>query len=97
MLIQLPEVEEIPETVETVDISISVNDGTDPVEHASVSIGQISSTTGSAGGCTLQDVPEGSQTIVVTATGYEEYTDTIEVSSQNNEFTITLTEESQGG
>lgn len=87
---QLPNSQVNPETV---NLSVTVTDGTDPVEGVTVSIGNISSTTGSAGGCTLQNVPEGSRTITATATGYENYSDTIEVSSQNNEITIVLTEE----
>lgn len=77
---------------ETTNLSVTVTDGINPIEGATVSIDEISSTTGSAGGCTLQDVPEGSQTITVIATGYTDYTDTIEVSSLNNEITIILEE-----
>lgn len=90
---QLPEIEEIPETT---NVSIIVQDeNEDPVSGATVAISgtEISSTTGSQGGCTLQNVPCGSQTITVTATGYENYTNTINVSSENDEFTITLIEE----
>ncbi|MBQ6345010.1 MAG: carboxypeptidase regulatory-like domain-containing protein [Methanobrevibacter sp.] len=85
----LPETEENPETT---NLSVTVTDGTNPVEGANVSIEEITSTTGSAGGCTLQNVPTGSQTIHVTATGYTDYTDTITVSSQDNTITITLEE-----
>jgi len=63
------------------------------VTGASVSIDEITATTGSAGGCTLQNVPVGEQIITVTASGYEEYNDTITVSDENNSFNITLTEE----
>lgn len=90
---QLPETEEIPETV---NLAIHVeNSNEESVSGATVAImgTEISSTTGGQGGCTLQNVPEGTQTITVTATGYENYSDTIEVSSSNNEFTIILTEE----
>lgn len=85
----LPESEEIPETV---NLSISVTDGENPVEGATVSIGEINSTTGRAGGCTLQNVPVGNRLITVTADGYDEYSDTITVSDEHDEFTITLTE-----
>lgn len=86
---QLPNSQVNPETT---NLSVTVTDGTNPIEGATVSIDEISSTTGSAGGCTLQDVPEGSQIITVIATGYNDYTDTIEVSSLNNEITIILEE-----
>ena len=75
----------------TRNISITVNDGTDAVEGASVAIGQITGTTGSAGGCTLQNVADGEQTITVTAEGFENYSGTITVSSENTSFTISLT------
>ena len=81
-------------TPETVNISIIVKDeNEEPVNGANVSIDEITATTGSAGGCTLQNVPIGEQTITVTATGYDEYSDTITVSYENNSFNITLTEE----
>lgn len=73
------------------DISITVDDGTDPVEGATVSIGTITGTTGSAGGCTLRDVPDGEQTIEVVADGFGDYEDTITVSESNESFTISLT------
>lgn len=93
---QLPEPQVNPETTQTQNISVTVqNSQEEPVSGASVSIQgtEISSTTGGQGGCTLQNVPEGSQTINVTATGYQNYSDTINVSSSNNEITIILTEE----
>lgn len=74
------------------DISITVNDGTDPVEGVSVAIGQITGTTGAAGGCTLKSVEDGEQTITATKEGFEEYSDTITVSEDNTSFTISLTE-----
>lgn len=79
------------ETQTTRNINISVNDGTDDVEGATVSIGNISGTTGSAGGCTLKNVPDGENTIEVIADGYGDYEDTITVSEDNTSFTITLT------
>ena len=83
----------IEETPETTNISISVIDENEtPINGANVSIDEISSTTGSLGGCTLQDVPFGIQTITVTKEGYEEYSDSITVSEENTEFTITLIE-----
>ena len=78
---------------ETENISITVQDSEEqPISGATVSIGQISSNTGVAGGCTLQNIPVGTQTIIVTKEGYQEYTDTISISSNDNSFTITLTE-----
>lgn len=81
------------ETPETVNISVSVKYGENPVNGASVSINEISSTTGSAGGCTLNNVPIGAQTIIVTASGYENYSETINVSNENITFEIKLNKE----
>ena len=77
----------------TYNLSFTVNDGTNPVEGAIVTIGEITGTTGSAGGCTLSNVPEGSQTVTVTCDGFTNYSDTINVSEENTSFTISLTAE----
>lgn len=73
------------------NISFSVSDGTNPVQNATVSIGSTTGTTGSAGGCTLQNITDGEQTVTVTATGFNNYTGTITVSENNTSFPITLT------
>lgn len=52
---------------------------------------QYTGKTGSAGGCTISDVPEGTYSVVATATGYDEYTGTLEVSEETTTLTITLT------
>lgn len=90
---KLPEVQVNPET-ENISIHVQ-NTNEEPVSGATVAVSgtEISSTTGGQGGCTLQNVPTGKQTITVTATGYTNFSDTYTVSSSNNEFTITLTEE----
>ena len=89
-----------PEPVEpvTYNISCSVTDGTDPLENVDVILEDADETqytgkTGSAGGCTISNVPEGTYSVVATKTGYTEYTGTIEVSEDNKTLTITLTEE----
>ena len=65
-----------------------------PVEGASVSIGESTGTTGSAGGCTVKDVPVGDGVSVsVTSTGYVDYTDTITVTSETDSLTVKLTAE----
>jgi hypothetical protein len=78
-------------TPETTTVHVTVNDGENPISGATVTIGEITGTTIN-GGCNLSEVPEGTETITVTKDGYNEYTDSITVSSTNNEFTITLTE-----
>ncbi|WP_407420680.1 PEGA domain-containing protein [Methanobrevibacter sp.] len=79
-----------PEVVSAVDIAISVTDGTDPVGQVEVAIGEITGTTGSAGGCTLSNVPVGSATITATKEGYENYSETITVDETHTSFTISL-------
>lgn len=80
--------EEVPVTR---DISITVTDGTDPVQGASVVIGETTKTTGSAGGCSFNGLTEGEKTVTVTADGYVEKTATISVDSTNLTFEIELT------
>ena len=89
----LPDIEENPEKR---NISVSVTDGTNPVSGASVTLTKnnetiASSTTGSAGGCTLSNVEDGSYTITVTKDGFVDYTDTVVTSSDNASLTIELT------
>ena len=71
---------------------VTVNDGENAISGATVTIGEISGTTIN-GGCNLENVPSGIQTITVTKNGFEEYTDSITVSLEENDFTIILTEE----
>ena len=88
--------------VTSTDISVSVTDGTDPVENVTVTLTDttdntniITGTTGSAGGCTLSDVEYGEYTVEATATGYTTYTDTLTVTSSTSTLEITLTAESE--
>lgn len=76
---------------QTRNISFTINDGVDPVEGATVVIGTKTGTTGSAGGCTLNGIPDGDNTVTVTAEGFVDYTDTITVSADDTSFTISLT------
>ena len=68
-----------------------MNDGTGSVEGATVAIGDVTGTTGSAGGCSLQNIPDGEQIVTVTKEGYTDYTGTITVSENNTSFTVSLT------
>ena len=78
-------------TESTRNISFTINDGNNGVEGAVVTIGESTGTTGSQGGCTLQNVTDGEHTVTVTADGYNDYTGTITVSEDNTSFTISLT------
>ena len=75
----------------TRDINIVVDDGTDPVQGATVVIGEASKTTGSAGGCSFTGLTDGEKTVTVTAEGYTEKTETITVGANSTSFTISLT------
>lgn len=77
-------------TPTTRDISFTINDGTDPIEGASVKIGSETKTTGSAGGCTFTGVEEGTVSVEVSKEGYTTKTESITVDSEHTAFTISL-------
>ena len=83
----LPNTEVNPETR---NINFIINDGTNAVQGASVSIDGITGTTGSAGGCTLQNVSDGEHSVTVSADGFTTKTETIIVSESDTSFTISL-------
>lgn len=85
------EEEEVIPEVTTRDLSITVDDGENAVSGVSVAIGDITGTTGPAGGCTLKGVADGEHTITATKEGYTEYSDTISSDSTHTSFTISLT------
>ena len=82
--------EETPQ-VTTRDLSITVDDGETAVSGVSVAIGDITGTTGPAGGCTLRGVADGEHTLTATKEGYTEYSNTISSDSTHTSFTISLT------
>lgn len=86
-----------PTPVTTYNISVSVTDGTDPLENVDVTLSdgenEYSGRTGSAGGCTISNVPEGEYDVVASKTGYTEYAGTIAVSENNTNLAITMAEE----
>lgn len=85
-----PDPQPDPEPV-TRDLSFTINDGTDPIEGATVTIGAKTGTTGAAGGCTIKDVEEGSVSVEVAKEGYTTKTETITVDETHTSFTISLT------
>ena len=91
VLITLPKPEVIPETV---DIQVTVTDGTDPVQGAIVTIGgqSCANGTGSSGGCKVSGVEIGEGVeVTVTCEGYEDYTDTADITTETTTISITLT------
>ncbi len=86
-----------PTPVTTYNISVSVSDGTDPLQNVDVTLtdtedNEYTGKTGSAGGCTISNVPEGTYNVTATKTGYNEYTGTMNVSEENTNLTITMTQ-----
>ena len=72
-------------------VSISVKcDGTG-VQGASVTIGETTKTTGSAGGCSFT-LTDGDYDVTVTATGYEDAEDDISVAYDETSFNISIEE-----
>lgn len=81
----------IYESAPTRSVSISVDDGTDPVASASVVIGETTKTTGSAGGCTFT-LTDGTYSATVTKEGYESATEEITVAYDETSFDISIEE-----
>ena len=87
-----------PTPVTTYNISVSVTDGTNPLENVNVTLTDADSNeyngkTGSAGGCTISNVPEGSYNVTATKAGYVDYTGTLTVNENNTSLNISMTEE----
>ena len=79
------------ESVNSRKITFSINDGTDAISGASVNIGETTKTTGSAGGCSFDDITDGEISVTVSAEGFTTKTETITVSENSTSFTISLT------
>ena len=86
-------------TPTTQDISFTIDDGTDPIQGATVKIGSETKTTGSAGGCSFTAIEEGTVSVEVSKDGYTTKTEEITVDSEHTSFTISLeaTSEETGG
>lgn len=86
-------------TPTTQDISFTIDDGTDPIQGATVKIGSETKTTGSAGGCSFTAIEEGTVSVEVSKDGFTTKTEEISVDSEHTSFTISLeaTSEETGG
>lgn len=83
------------ESLASVDVSFTVNDGTDPIQGAVVTVATgKTGTTGSSGGCTISSVFPNTYTVTVVAEGYENYSDEKAIDDDHKSFTISLTESS---
>lgn len=74
----------------TRNISFTINDGTNPIQNATVKIGTETKTTGSLGGCTFNDIEEGTVSVEVSKEGYTTKTESITVDETHTSFTISL-------
>lgn len=74
----------------TYTVSFTINDGTDPVQGATVTIGSTDKTTGSAGGCTFDNMEEGTVSVEVSKDGFTTKTEEISIDSTHLSFTISL-------
>lgn len=87
---QQQESQQQEQTPTTRTISFTINDGTNAIEGASVVIGETTKTTGSAGGCTFNDIADGSVSVSVSAEGYTTKSEIISVDSTHTSFPISL-------
>lgn len=79
--------------VTTRDISIKLKDVDDnSLSGFTVSIGDESRVTGSAGGCTLRGISDGEHSVLITD-DQSSWTESITVDSENTSFTFILTSE----
>ena len=72
------------------DFDIVITDGTNSVQGATVTIGTNATTTDSNGKVHYEDISDGSTSVTVTKTGFQDKTTTITVGSASS-FTIALT------
>ncbi|MDO5849305.1 MAG: carboxypeptidase-like regulatory domain-containing protein [Methanobrevibacter sp.] len=99
---ELPVAEVNPEII---DVTVTVTDGTDPIEGAIVTLtdsenndyATSDSGTGAAGGATIKNVPYGSYSVAATKNGYNDYesSSNVTVDADNHSISITIVQ-SQG-
>ena len=93
-----PEEEVIVEEPTTADINVSVKNNLDEaIGNAIVTLTKgeetYSGKTGSAGGCTIKDVPFGTYNVLATADSYVDVEQQFTVEAENNNLMITFTEQ----
>ena len=76
---------------ETVNINVTVTEGSTKLSGVTVKIGDITGTTGSQGGCTLNNVPVGRRTITATKSGYQGYSQSVNITSETESLSINMT------
>ena len=96
-----PGVQEPNSGIKVTNISVTVTDGEHPIDKVSVTLEEkdtkekVTATTGSAGGCTLSNVPIGDYNITATHSDYAEYNGTITVTEETKTLNITMTASTQ--
>lgn len=93
-----PKEEIIEEEPTTADINVSVkNSLNEAIENAIVTLikgeESYSGKTGSAGGCTIKDVPFGTYNVIATAESYVDSEQQFTVEKENNNLMITFEEQ----
>lgn len=76
-------------------LTVTVNDGTDAISGATVTIGTDEETTDEDGVATFEDMPYDDYSAEVSATGYTTKTETLAFRSNHKAFTVSLVAESQ--
>lgn len=79
-----------PQSPTTRTLSFTINDGTNAIDGASVTIDSTTKTTGSAGGCTFTDMADGTYSVEVSKEGYTTKTELITSDETHTSFTISL-------
>ena len=78
-------------TPESVDVSVHVTDPKNAsIGQVEIAIDDVSCTTGNAGGCTLRDITVGEHIITATKTGYTEYSQEVNITTETETVEITL-------
>lgn len=93
---QVPVLPDVEVTPENVSVSVTDSESSTGIESVTVTLEdaeeqEYTGTTGSAGGCTIQNVPPGEYTVTATATGYNEYTGSFTVSATSKTLNISMT------
>ena len=83
--------DEINEPPEKQNISLTIKCGDVPIQGAKVTIGKVSKTTGSQGGCSFTGIEEGDHKVHVTKEHFEDKTATITVDDDHTSFNIGIT------
>ena len=71
-------------------IKFTIMNFDNPIEGAIVEIDGVTKETGSAGGCSFNNIADGRVTVTVSKEGFESVTEDIIVSADNTQFTIEL-------